>query len=402
MSSGIAPANPAPRVERIGSDATGTESAAESFTQFLEDEERGGAGNPPSPKARRQEARQRQRQTEQDGAGDGDEGQAPDTRQPRGERAEGQDDEADPLRDPVLDDHEAPEGNEDDEGEGDDEGEDENDEDGDEGQDDDEGDDPEHEVTVNGVVQKVKLSELLSGYSREADYRQKTAALAADVEEFEAFTTEVAEQSKAHEAGIKLYRDLIAAVMPSQEEWDLLEKKDPAGFIAAQKQWGGFMEKVEAAKAAEDKIREDNQKIAQRNYDKFVEAENKKLHEKLPQLRNAKVAKQFSDTIFGFAKKMGFSREEIVGDLVEHRKVMTAYYAARYLEIMESRKANQGKGKSKAPRVSESNSNPRSVQSPKGRRAAANGREQRRADRELGRTGSMQSAAASFSAMFRE
>lgn len=38
--------------------------------------------------------------------------------------------------------------------------------------------DPEHDVTIGGQTQRVKLSELTAGYSRHADYTQKTQALA--------------------------------------------------------------------------------------------------------------------------------------------------------------------------------------------------------------------------------
>jgi len=38
--------------------------------------------------------------------------------------------------------------------------------------------DPEHEITVDGQAQRVKLSELRAGYSRHADYTRKTQALA--------------------------------------------------------------------------------------------------------------------------------------------------------------------------------------------------------------------------------
>ena len=45
---------------------------------------------------------------------------------------------------------------------------------------------PEHEVTINGEVVKVKLSELTSGYSRQQDYTTKTTQLADDKKSFEA------------------------------------------------------------------------------------------------------------------------------------------------------------------------------------------------------------------------
>ncbi len=179
MSDGIAPANPAVNhtqsVERIGSDATGTETAAESFTRFLEEEDK---PDPQSRPARRERAEKRTQEAEGDGSGEADTGQGRE-RQPKRERSERRQegepegdtpDEADPLHDPILD-GDAPE-------EDGDNPDDDTDAEGDdpdaEGDDDDTDEDPEHEVTVNGEKKKVRQAELLASYYREADYRQKT------------------------------------------------------------------------------------------------------------------------------------------------------------------------------------------------------------------------------------
>ena len=408
MSSGIAPANPAPAIERFdGSEPTGATSAAESMTEFLENEAREKAPRRTAPKAARREARSRE-----DGDGDGDDSQAPDTRQPRRERAEAQDDDTadDPLHDPILDGH-APDGEDDEDGEGDnDDAEDGDDDDtedaddSDDGDDDDADEDPEHDVTVNGVVSKVKLSELVAGYSREADYRQKTQALSADREEVENFAGEVVARAKTLDAAIQTYRDLITAVMPSEAEWKALKESNPEAYIAAQEQWGGFLSNMEQARADREALMGQEAEENGRQYNNYIKQENKTLLDKLPQLRNPKIAKNFSAAIFGYGRKMGYSDDEMKAGLINHRDVLTAYYASRYLQILESRQANskKGQGKGKAPRASEGNSNPRSVQTPKGRRRAAQGREQRAADARLARSGSTQDAAAAFSAMFRE
>jgi len=391
MSAGISNANPTERFG--GSEATGTEGAAESFTEFLENEAE--ANNPRPPKRERREA-----PASQDGAEDGDEGQTPDTRQPKRERAEDTDDEGDdPLRDPLLD---GDEDEADDKGDTDEDGDDEADDTDDEDGDDEEGEeDPEFEVKVNGETVKVKQSELIAGYSREADYRQKTTELASEREEIEAYATETVQQRQRYEAGIQMYADLIASVMPSQAEWDALEKADPQAFIAAQKQWGGFLGKIEASKAERDALDAEKAKETERANGEYIKAENKQLLKALPQLANPKVAKQFSDKIFAYGKRMGYTPEELTAGLINHRDVQTAYYAARYLEIQDSRKANQGKAKGK-PRAAEVSSNPRPIASPKGRQQARASRASQKADRELARTGTIQSAATAFSSMFRD
>lgn len=405
MSTGIASANPAVS-HTLGSDATGTASPADSFTEFLENEDKAKDEGGATRRERKAAARERQREAPQDGADDGDEGQSPEARQPKRERAEGRDEgkaKDDPLRDPVLD-GDAPESDEEDE-DGDDEADDEGPDDAeDDGADDDDDDgddeDPEFDVTVNGVVSKVKQSELIASYSREADYRQKTATLAEERTELEAYAAETVERAQRYEQGIQIYEDLIAAVMPSQAEWDALKATNPTAFITAQEQWGGFLQKVEAAKAERERLAGEKSTEEGRNYDNYVRQENRKLAEKVPQLSDPKMKKAFADSIIGYGAKMGYSKEEMSAGLVNHRDVLTAYYASRYLQILESRNANSKAAKAKAPRTSEGNSNPRPVQTPKGRQQARRAQTQRRADSELARTGTQQSAAKSFAAMF--
>lgn len=402
MTNGIGNANPSEQLF-AGSGATVTEGAAESFTRFLEDEAE--ATNPRPPKA----PKPAKAPEPKGGAEENGFGQDPDARQPDAERDEGPDDDDeadDPLRDPILDDHDdEPEpkkgkedGDADDDTDADDEGTDTEDD-----TDEDEGDDPEFDVTVNGEVQKVKQSELIAGYSREADYRQKTQALSAEREEIDTYATQVVETQKRYEAGIEMYGDLIKAVMPTEAEWEALKKANPEAYITAQEQWGKFIGAMETSKAERDKLAADKAEENTRAHNAYIKAENKKLLEVLPQLGNPKVAKQFSAKIFAYGKRMGYAPEEMTAGLINHRDVQTAYYAARYLEIQDSRKANQGKGNSKPkPRTAEVNSSPRPIASPKARRQARNSQEQRRADARLERSGSMQDAAGAFSAMFRE
>jgi hypothetical protein len=409
MSDGIAPANPTVNhtqsVDRIGSDATGTETAAESFTQFLENE---GKPDPQSRPARRANAEKRARKADDDGAGEADEGQGRE-RQPKGERSErrqesepeGDAPEVDPLHDPVLD-GDAPEED------GDNPDDTDADEDADEVDpdaegDDDEGDeDPEFEVTVNGEKKSVKQSELLASYSREADYRQKTEVLARDVEQVHEFATALTARRTEADNLVQMAEDLLQAILPKDEDWQVLRQKDPNAFIAAQEQWQGFINqatKLRQAREAQNGQQGEEDGV---KYGNYVKEQNRLLFDKVPALRNPKVQKQFSETIFAYGKKMGYTPEELAKGLVNHRDVQTAYYAARYLQILESRKAQSKQAAKKGPRQSEGNSTPRTPQSQRGRDNSRRMNRQRDADRELQRTGSPQSAAKAFAAMFRE
>jgi hypothetical protein len=406
MSDGIAPANPTVNhtqsVDRLGSDATGTETAAQDFTDFLREEEK---KDPQSRPARRERAAKRTQEADGDGDGSADEGQGRE-RQPKRERSErrqegepeGDEPEDDPLHDPVLDgDEPEDEGDKSDDPDADDDAE------GDEPEDDDDAeDDPEFEVTVNGEKQSVKQSELLASYSREADYRQKTEVLARDVEQVHEFAEALTTRRTEVDGLVQMAEDLIKSILPGDEDWAALRKKDPNEFIAAQEMWQGFINKATQLRQQRDAQNGAQTEENSVKYNNYVKEQNRLLFDKVPALKNPKVQKQFADKVFAYGKRMGYSPEELKSGLVNHRDVQTAYYAARYLEILDSRKANAKKAAKKGPRVSESNSAPRTPQSQRGRDNSRRMNRQRDADRELARTGSVQSASAAFANMFRE
>jgi hypothetical protein len=162
---GVADANPL-----AGADANSVESAAESFTRMLEAENQP-AREPEKANSPRRSGREAPKTSERLFEGT-ENPQAPDTAPT--DSGQAPDDDADEFDDPFLSD--TPQGDDQD-GEEDDA-----DDAADETDDDDTGDDldlnREVDVVVAGETKRVKLSEALAGYSREADYRQKTQRLA--------------------------------------------------------------------------------------------------------------------------------------------------------------------------------------------------------------------------------
>lgn len=367
----IADANPLAQ----GSNANSVESAAAEFDRLFEDTE------PETVNPTPQRQAPRSRSSEPAEAPDADQDDDEDSQAPDGQI------EGDPILDGEIDtadeDEEADEEAE--------EGEEDEDEDADE--DEDEIDlDREVEVTVNGQAQRVKLSEALAGYSRDADYRQKTAKLAEERREVEEYAQEVVQERQQYAETLQTWVDMTEALKPSQAEWDALERTDPKTFIAVQKQWSEIDKKVEEAKAEQTKLVERQAQEEARRYRQYVEEENQRLYERVPQLANPKKANEFRSLILNYGKAAGYSEQELMQGAVDHRDVLTLYKAARYDEIVKSRKTGQRPGK-KAPKQATS-SQPRSIGRP-----GASEKTRRAAERRLAQSGSVEDAATAFTAM---
>lgn len=389
MSNGVTTAAPVNPLD-AGNDAHSVESAAQAFTEILSQESE-------APKGQSRPSGRRRREEEDDTLFP-DTDMDPDTA--RSDEGQGSD-ENDPS-DPILDDDGKSDDKSEDDTDDEEKDEDETDEDDDEEDDEDETDDDELdlekevEITVNGEVQNVKLSEVIAGYSREADYRQKTASLAEERREVVEFAQAVVEERQKYDTTLQSWLDMTEALRPADADWEALKKADPNTYIQTKEQWEAIEKKVAEAKAERETIAAKQAEDEARNYREYVKACNTKLVELVPALVNPKKAKAFSDTVFAYGKAAGYSEEELMTGAVDPRDVLTLYKAGKYDEIMRSRKAGQRPAK-KTVKTS-AVSPPRNVS--KSTNPGAK-RQLRDADRRLQRSGSVDDAANAFTAMLK-
>lgn len=377
-----------------GSDPHSTETAAADFSAMLRDE---AAPAPRKPREREPKPASRS-PVEPDSAESRDDGQS--ERQPDREREEPESPPKTEDRDPILDD--APEGENQDKDDRDDDGPDDQDEDDDqddENEDDDSDEkdpflDAEHEVTVNGEKVKVTGREALAGYMKEADYRQGTERNAREYEEIQDYARETVDVRNRTDTTLQQALDLIAALQPSKEDWEALERDNPQGYIAAQKHWAGLLEKARGAQTARDQLLSDQTAQTQAEQARYLELQERELLRQFPALRDDKKAEAFRSKIFEYGQKLGYTKEQLIAGATDHRMLVTLYKAAKYDEIRATSTAAGKKAGAKAPKNSAEN-RPR----PPSRNANRNAK--RDADRRLQRTGSLQDAASSFAEMIR-
>jgi hypothetical protein len=375
-----------------GTDPNSIEASAADFDRMLE------AETEPKGRSRRESEPEKSASRQADHAPKGAAGRDPvPDDEPR------PDPEDDLFADPILGDAPPPKKGDDTEGEDDGtEG-----DDNAEGDEDNEGDAPEidpealmeheFEVKVAGETLKVPFKELLSGYSREADYRQKTARLSEEQAEVEEFANTVVSQRKHYDAQLQSFTEMAKAFEPSQQEWDALKAQNPQLYIQTREQWDSMNKKVAEAQAERDRIAQEAAEQQTREYRQYVRSQNQKLVEAVPVLSDPKKASEFRGKLFSYGRKAGYTDEELRTGLVDHRDILTMYKAARYDEIVENRKnAGKPKGKGKGPRPSPSEQ-PRTI----ARRPGTNLTSLRKAERQLARTGSVEDAAGAFAEMIK-
>lgn len=181
-------------------------------------------------------------------------------------------------------------------------------------------------LKIEGAEVEVTDEELEKGYLRTADYTRKTQQLA--------------EQRKAHEAeqaAVRAEREQYATYLAQlaeaaksldqEPDWDKLQQEHPDEFPAAWAAWSRRQEQLKAVEAEQRRITEKMRADQIDQYRAHLKQEEAKLVEAIPAWKDAEVAKKEKAELWDFAKRHGYTDEELsmVGDhrvMVLLRKAM--------------------------------------------------------------------------------
>lgn len=273
-------------------------------------------------------------------------------------------------------------------------------EEGDEDGDEDGDDDPEqdmHEVTVSGKKVSVTLDELKKGYSRSADYHQKTTQLSKDRKQVIDFAVGLQPERDALIQHAEEFKKWAEALKPKPEDWATLKRDNPQLYITMQEQWAELEQKVAVADRATQTVKGRGEQVAGLSEADWKASEQEKLLAKVPALQDPNKASKFAETIYSNAERLGYTEEELRENAVDHRDILALYYAARYLEILDRKNGAKTKTKQRGPRRAGASTNVRSTVT---RRNVSD--DLRGAAKEHRKRGTQQSAAMAFTAMIQD
>ena len=234
-------------------------------------------------------------------------------------------------------------------------------------------------VRVDGEEVEVSIDELLSGYSRTQDYTRKTMALA---DQRKSLETEL-EQIRSERAQLTQVLEQIDVQDQEQEpNWDALYQQDPQQWLIQREVWRERQERKRALVEEKQRLLQAQEADKQRIVAQFVEQERGRLAEVLPQWRDEKVAKAEKAKVADYAKKIGFTDQEIA-QFYDHRAVTTLYKAMKFDELQ----SGKPKAKKQATPVAKAGA---ATTTPKGRDAY------RKSQQRLAKTGKVADAANAF------
>ena len=296
---------------------------------------------------------------------------------------EEQDDDADN----VEDDSEEAEGEEPEDAEDDDaEGEDEADDDEESEESDAQGKEQLFTVKVAGEELQVPLSELLNGYSRQADYTRKSMAVAQARKELEAKAAEI-EGERAQM--IQFLEGQVAAMQqqqPAQPDWERLRREDPIEYAA---QWAEFQQRQQQQYALQQRLQAERsraQQAEQEQLQRTLAEEAERLVQAVPEWRDETRAAQEKAGMAEFARGLGFTEQEL-SSIYDHRTVLVLRKAYMYDLAQKQRPQLKAEAQQRrvAPKVAPAGSSAPKAAAP-----------MQKAVKRLAQTGSVKDAAAVF------
>jgi hypothetical protein len=197
-------------------------------------------------------------------------------------------------------------------------------------------------VKVDGEEIEVPEDEVLKGYSRTSDYTRKTQKLAEERKALEAESQRVKAEREQYAQGLQALKSQLATAQ--EPDWAKLADEDPIEFVKQKELHRDRKEKLALVEQEQRKVADLQTYEQQRALQTYIQDEQVKLTQAIPEWKDAKTAQTEKEKIASFALSLGYSEADIA-QIYDHRAVVALRKAALYDEVMSKAKSQVEKAK---------------------------------------------------------
>lgn len=222
-------------------------------------------------------------------------------------------------------------------------------------EDDDEAEEPEPqddtlEVVIDGEVQRVTREEAAKGYQRQADYSRKTMDLAKQRKALAAEAQQIAAEREQYAQKLQL----VDQQLTSEEEpdWNALREADPFEYMVQKDAWRDKQDRLSKVRAERARLQQQQAIEQQQAMEQELAHQRTVLLDRIPSWKDQDTAQKEKAAISEYAKKAGFSEEEIAA-VSDARAVELLHKAWMYDKLMAGQKADKKRVK-QAPKAAKS------------------------------------------------
>ena len=193
-------------------------------------------------------------------------------------------------------------------------------------------DSPFYTVKVNGQELDVTLDELRNGYSRDADYRQKTEELSQQRKQFQSESEKQRQDysQKLNELNQRLavaQQDLNAEI--NSADLDKLYEEDPTEAARLER-------KLKKKQDALNQSLQQTQAEQKQQFESYLQDQQRKLVSKMPEFSDPSKASNLKANMKSTLNNYGFNDQE-VAQVYDHRIVMLVNDAMKYRSMQNSK-----------------------------------------------------------------
>ena len=197
-------------------------------------------------------------------------------------------------------------------------------------------------VKIDGKDTEVTEDELLSGYSRQADYTRKSQVLA---EQRKKMDEELAatQQERQHYLS-QLEQFNLQADSKLEEfksvDWTKLKEEDPMEYALKRDQYRELQENKRLVAEEQQNLAQKQQAEMQTKWNEELARQQEVMAQRLPEWNDPEKGPKLKQNIKSFALKKGFTEQE-VDSLIDARSVDVLHKAMMYETLLEAKIANK-------------------------------------------------------------
>jgi len=207
-------------------------------------------------------------------------------------------------------------------------------------------------IKAAGEEKEVTLDELKKSYQLGSDYTKKTQEVAEQRKVIEQEAKAIIEARKVRDdysSKLQAIEQFLNGQNDNPAELVAMKENDPVGYAVKVAEMTEKKEQLQTIQAERARLAQEQQTESQAQMQKFVEQEQIKLAESLPEFSDKTKGEQVRNDIRSYGKKAGFTDEEL-SQVYDSRHVLVLHKAAQYDKLMAG-KAGVKKKVAKAPKT---------------------------------------------------
>jgi hypothetical protein len=207
-------------------------------------------------------------------------------------------------------------------------------------------------IKAAGEEKEVTLDELKKSYQLGTDYTKKTQEVAEQRKVIEQEAKAIIEARQVRDnysQKLQAIEQFLTGQNDNPAELAAMKENDPVGYAVKVAEMTEKREQLQTVQAERARLAQEQQTESQAQMQRFVEQEQIKLAESLPEFSDKTKGEQIRNDIRSYGKKVGFTDEEL-SQVYDSRHVLVLHKAAQYDKLMAG-KAGVKKKVAKAPKT---------------------------------------------------